>query len=77
MKTLEISDDLMRQIEERASARGVTLSEYLTEAIRRDPPEKRDWREAFGFMADLPEVTNHVDRVVEEEFGQIEPEMWK
>ena len=79
--TLELPDTLFRRAKVRASKDGVTLKQFVTEAIR----EKIDdtsrlnageprWRKHFGAARKYSAELRRVDALIEEEFEKIEPE---
>ena len=78
--TIEIPDALFRSAKSAAASRGIALrvlvSEALAEKLRGDNNEK-PWMKSFGKLSDLHSENLKVDRVIEDEFGQIEPEDWK
>lgn len=80
--TLELPEQLYRQIKARAALRGQTIKSFFMEAVRdklsadasaasREP----GWKEVFG-KADPKDVAE-VQRIIDEEFEQINPEDWK
>jgi hypothetical protein len=79
--TLELPDRLYRQIKARAALRGQTVKAFFLEAIRdkltadRNVSRQSGWRAVFG-KAKLDDVAD-VQRIIDEEFEQIEPEDWK
>ena len=46
----------------------------LTEELR---VEDKPWMNMFGQLRDLYEETARINQIIEEEFGQINPEDWK
>lgn len=76
--TIELPDLLFRQAEALATARGVTLREFLAEAvegqIRRCPHEDRTgdteplWMAGFGALSDLADENRRVLAAIEAEF---------
>lgn len=76
--TLEIPDSLFRQAKAAAARQGVPLRELVTEAIAaklsRDPGRDRPWMESFGKLSALPSETARINKIMDREFGQIEPE---
>ena len=79
--TIEIPDSLFRRAKSVAAERGIPLrvliSEALTEKLHANRSEDKPWMRAFGKLRDLHKETIKINRIVEEEFGQIEPEDWK
>ena len=77
--TLEIPDPTFRKAKATASALGIPLREYVTQAVeeklslgtrRRDKP----WLECAGELARLHKETMRIQKIIDDEFEQIEPE---
>ena len=79
--TLEIPDALFRRAKSVAAERGIPLralvSEALDDKLRTHDPQDKPWMRAFGKLRGLHKETMKIDRLIEEEFGRIEPEDWK
>ena len=79
--TIEIEDVLLRRAKSAAAERGIPLralvSEALTDTLGSSGRKRKRWMEGFGELRDLHEETMRINRIIEEEFGQIEPEDWK
>jgi hypothetical protein len=78
--TLEIPDDLFRRAKSAAAEQGIPLRELVSEALAeelraRGCPDK-PWLKAFGKLHGLREETARINRIIEDEFGRIEPEDW-
>jgi hypothetical protein len=76
--TLEIPDGLFRRAKSAAAERGVPLRELVSEALdeklRRRPVQDKPWMKTFGKLRGLREESARIDRIIEEEFGGVEPE---
>jgi hypothetical protein len=77
--TLEIPDFLFRRAKSVAAERGIPLREFVTEAVRdklnsTGRIEDKPWMAAFGKLRQLKHETTRINRAIEEEFEQIEPE---
>lgn len=77
--TLEIPDAIFRQAKSIAAQRGIPLREFVTEAVKEklsDPAEgkAKPWMAAFGKLKHLRKETARINRVIEEEFEQVEAE---
>jgi hypothetical protein len=76
--TLEIPDALFRQAKSAAAAKGIPFRELVSEALREklQSPAGRDkpWMKSFGKLRGLRGETANINRIIEEEFGRIEPE---
>jgi hypothetical protein len=77
--TVEIPDPLFRQAKAAAAEKGLSLKAFFSEALRmrlRQPAEK-PWMKSFGGLRELHRETARVDRIVAEEFEQIDEEDWR
>jgi hypothetical protein len=77
--TLEIPDPLFRRAKSAAADRGIPLRQFVTEAVKEklDGTSKsgsKPWLEAFGKLRHLREETVRINKLIQEEFEQIEPE---
>lgn len=79
--TLEIPDTLFRRAKSAAAERGIPLralvSEALADKLRNDNGSSKPWMAAFGKLRHLRKETARINRIIEEEFEQIEPEDWR
>jgi hypothetical protein len=79
--TLEIPDAIFRRAKSAAAERGIPLREFVTEAVKDklavgSKAGEKPWMEAFGKLRHLRKETARINRLIEEEFEQIEPEDW-
>ncbi len=76
--TLEIPDALFRRAKSAAAQRGIPfrelVSEALAEKLNGPRAEERPWMKSFGGLRELRHESARVNRIVETEFEQIEPE---
>jgi hypothetical protein len=79
--TLEIPDALFRKAKSTAAERGQTLKQFVTEAVQEKLAVKKDlnsseppWMKLFGAGKQYAEAIHEIDREIEREFEQIEPE---
>jgi hypothetical protein len=77
--TLEIPDAIFRRAKTVAAARGIPfrtlVSEALAEKLRTQSNlDNKPWMKTFGRLRHLHKETVKIDRIIEEEFDQIEPE---
>ena len=76
--TLEIPDDLFRQAKIAAARQGIPLRALVTEAIAdklsRKTEEARPWLASFGKLSALRSETARINKIIDQEFGQIGPE---
>ncbi len=86
--TVEIPDTLFRKAKATAAERGVPLKDLLTEAVREhlqrgvgdSSKNKRSapaWMSAFGGLRSLHKETKRINRILEQEFEQIEEDEWR
>ena len=79
--TIEIPDALFRRAKSAAAERGIPLralvSEALADKLRARGAQGKPWMKTFGKLRSLRKETARINRIIEEEFGQIEPEDWK
>lgn len=79
--TLEIPDPLFRLAKSVAAERGIPLralvTEALSEKLRAQSAADKPWMKSFGGLRHLHKETLRIDRIIEQEFGKIEPEDWK
>jgi hypothetical protein len=76
--TLEIPDSLFRRAKSAAAEGGVPLREFVSQAIAEKLSGARNagkpWMRSFGKLRDLHKETTRIDRLIREEFEQLEPE---
>jgi hypothetical protein len=79
--TIEIPDPLFRRAKSAAAERGIPLRELVSEALadklRVQGTEDKAWMKTFGKLRGLHKETARINRIIEAEFGQIEPEDWR
>jgi|HubBroStandDraft_1064217.scaffolds.fasta_scaffold274164_3 hypothetical protein len=85
--TVELPDPLLRQIKVASAQDGISLKQFFAEAARErlrkrngadsgaefNPP----WMQAFGGLRDLKQETRRIQKIIDEEFGQIDEEDWR
>jgi hypothetical protein len=76
--TIEIPDALFRRAKSAAAERGLPLRALVTEALAdklsADPGNDKPWMKTFGKLRHLHKETVRINRIIDEEFGRIEPE---
>ena len=77
--TLEIPDAIFRKAKSVAAERGIPLREFVTEAVKDKlvvdtKVGNKRWMAAFGKLRHLRKETQKINRLIEGEFEQIEPE---
>ncbi len=83
--TLEIPDELFRQVKSTAASRGILMKQFVTEALadKLSASEKgtsKPWLALAGCAADDPELLAEIERldgIIEETFGQVDEDDWK
>jgi hypothetical protein len=77
--TLEIPDTIARQIKARSALKGITMRDFVLDAIRdklgMESKAKSGWKAVFGKAprGSLDEVRETIDR----EFNRINPDEWR
>jgi hypothetical protein len=77
--TLEIPDTIFRRAKSAAAERGIPFREYVTEAVKdklvaTTKTTEKPWMKAFGKLRHLRKDTPKINRIIEEEFEQIDAE---
>ena len=74
--TLEISDELFRQAKVAAAKKGIPFRELVSEALAQNlgkpAGDSKPWMRSFGKLASLRNETAPINKIIDEEFGQIE-----
>lgn len=79
--TLEIPDQTFRKAKATAGALGIPLREYVTLAVEEKLSQEgrlpgKPWLECAGELSHLHGETLRIQKIIDEEFEQIEPEDW-
>lgn len=79
--TLEIPDAIFRRAKSAAAERGIPLREFVTEAVQEkieshQKVAEKPWVKLAGGLKHLHDETQRINRIIEEEFEEIEPEDW-
>lgn len=82
--TVELPDATFRRIKTIVASRGVTMKQFFTaaleEQIRRYTQETQTheaeapWMAGFGALSDLADENQRISKLIEEEFGVLDPE---
>lgn len=80
--TLEMPDVVFRRAKASAAERGIPLRQFVTDAVRekldRDStPESKPWMKMAGKLRHLRPETARIQKLIDEEFGKVDPEDWK
>jgi hypothetical protein len=77
--TLEIPDPIFRSAKSAAAQHGIPLREFVTQAVKdklatSGKTVEKPWMAAFGKLRHLRKETARINRLMEEEFEQVEAE---
>jgi len=80
--TLEIPDPIFRRATSAAADRGISLREFVTEAVKdklasNDRTEGKPWVKLMGKLKHLRKETERINRLIEEDSEKIDAEMWR
>jgi hypothetical protein len=74
MKTaLEIPDPTFRKAKATASALGIPLRGFVTQAVEEKLSLDKPWLECAGELAHLHNETVRIQKIIDRDFEQIEP----
>lgn len=77
--TLEMPDPVFRKAKAKAAEQGIPLRQFVTEAVQEKLAASRSyadkpWMKGFGKLRHLHEENVRIQKIIDEEFEQIEPE---
>ena len=77
--TLEIPDAIFRRAKSVAAERGIAFREFVTEAVKEKlacdrRAADKPWMAGFGKLRHLRKETARINRMIEDEFEQVEAE---
>ena len=76
--TLEIPNGIFRRAKSVAAERGIPLraliSEALADKLRAETKAGKPWMKTFGKLRHLRKETARINRIIDEEFDQVESE---
>jgi hypothetical protein len=77
--TLEMPDPVFRKAKAKAAEQGIPLRQFVTEAVEEKLAASRSyadkpWMKGFGQLRHLHEENVRIQKIIDEEFEQIEPE---
>jgi predicted nucleic acid-binding Zn-ribbon protein len=80
--TLEIPDPIFRRAKSVAAERGISLREFVTEAVKDKlttdvKATKKPWVKLMGKLKHLHKETERINRLIEEDSEKIDAEMWR
>ena len=71
--TLEIPDKVLREAKVQAALQGITLRQFVTEALREKlgaaKPTDKPWMKAAGKLRHLHNETVRIQHIIDQEFG--------
>jgi hypothetical protein len=79
--TLEIPDATFRRAKSKAAERGVSLRQFVTEAVEDklrtvQASPKQPWMSHMGKLKHLRKETARINEAIEDAFEQVDPAMW-
>lgn len=78
--TFEIPDPVFRKAKARAAEEGIPLRQFITEAVqeklKKPTIAEKPWMKGAGALKHLHKETVRIQKLIDEEFEQIEPELW-
>jgi hypothetical protein len=79
--TLEIPDRIFRRAKSKAAEQGIPLRQFVTEAVEdklKTTPAggQKPWMKHMGKLKDLHKESERINKSIESEFEEIDPEMW-
>jgi hypothetical protein len=80
--TLEIPDSIFRRAKSAAASRGISLRQFITEALRdkltaNTKFSDKPWLKLIGRLKHLHKETERINRLIEEDSERIDPETWR
>ena len=80
--TLEIPDVIFRRAKSKAAERGISLREFVTEAVKdklaaNASTGEKPWVKHMGKLKHLHKETERINRLIEEDSEKIDVEMWR
>ena len=80
--TLEIPDTVFRRAKSMATERGISLREFVTEAVKdklaaATKATEKPWVKHMGKLKHLHRETARINRIIEEASEQIDAETWR
>jgi hypothetical protein len=79
--TLEIPDRIFRRAKSKAAEQGIPLRQFVTQAVEdklkmAPAAGQKPWMRHMGKLKDLHKETARINKVIEEAFEEVDPEMW-
>jgi hypothetical protein len=79
--TLEIPDRIFRKAKSKAAEKGIPFRQFVTDAVEDKLKESRaigskPWMKHMGKLKHLRKETLRINKLIEEAFEEVDPEMW-
>lgn len=79
--TLEIPDATFRRAKSKAAEQGIPLRQFVTEAVEekikgQSAQGQKLWLKHFGKLKHLKKESARINRIIEQTFEKVDPEMW-
>lgn len=77
--TLEIPDPIFRKAKAKAAEQGVSLRQFVTDAVEEKlctNASERPWMRSFGGLRHLHKENVRIQKLIDDEFEKIDPEEW-
>jgi len=79
--TLEIPNPVFRRAKSRAAERGIPLRQFVTEAVEgklklTHGTGANPWMKHLGKLRDLRNETRRINKLIEDAFEEVGPELW-
>jgi hypothetical protein len=80
--TLEIPDPVFRKAKATAAAEGISLRQFVTEAVERKlrevpTPAAKPWMKSFGGLRHLHKENVRIQKAIDQEFERIDLQDWR
>jgi hypothetical protein len=79
--TLEFPDLVLRKAKAKAAEVGIPFRQFVTEAVeerlRANAVDEKPWMKTIGGLKHLHKDNLRIQRIIDEEFGKIDPEDWE
>jgi len=82
-KTIELHEDLLGQIRGEALKRGMSVDQFIKEAVEEksrslseEEKARQKFLDGFGKLSHLKDETRRIQAEIDEEFRMVDPEQW-
>jgi hypothetical protein len=78
--TLEMPDAVFRRAKAKAAERGISLRQFVTEAVEEElkearPPRQKPWMEVMSKLKHLRKENERINKIIEQAFERVDAEM--